>query len=121
MQLPDNDAGRILIVERHGTAHRCNDRPRPLRPPRAAPKLGAIPVHELQADRVCVVLDLLGEPVRQAGEAAYPRSHREVLTLDVAGGEQVLDGIASDLTLLDRRADCGRARVGAPPGGSTSK
>ena len=42
-------------------------------------------VHEVQRDRVHVILDLLRERVRQTGEAAHSHAHREVLALDVGG------------------------------------
>ena len=45
---------------------------------------GEVVAHEMQRDGVHVVLKLLGEPIREAGEAAHGHSHREVLPLHVA-------------------------------------
>src|SRR6266511_2915770 len=42
-------------------------------------------VHEMQANHRRVVLDLLGEPVGEAGKAAHAHPHRQVLPLDVRG------------------------------------
>ncbi len=52
-------------------------------------------VHEVQRHRVGVVLDLLAEPVGQPGEPAHPHPHREVLTLDIAGPDERLVGVAA--------------------------
>lgn len=43
-----------------------------------------IVVHEVQADRVAEVFQLLAEPVRQASEAAHLHPHRQILPFDVA-------------------------------------
>ena len=68
---------------------------------------GEVVVHEVEADRVRVVLDLLGEAVGQAREASHSHPHREVLTLDVGRADERVVGIASDETLLDPGADRG--------------
>ena len=65
-----------------------------------------IVVHVVEADRVAVVLQLLREPVREAGEAAHAHPHREVLPLHV-GSADVVAGRGSD----DRRFP-GRAKPG---------
>jgi hypothetical protein len=49
-----------------------------------------------------------GEPVREAGEATHPHSHREVLTLDVGYGDQPVVGATRDHAFIDARAGCGR-------------
>jgi len=46
---------------------------------------GEIVVHEVQGDRMGVVLHLLAEGVGQAGEPPHLHSHREVLPLSVTG------------------------------------
>lgn len=41
----------------------------------------------VERDHVGVVLDLLPEPVHQAGEPAHVHPHREILALDVTGAD----------------------------------
>jgi hypothetical protein len=53
-------------------------------------------VHVVQRDRVRQVLDLLGEAVREPGEAAHPHAHGEVLTLHVGRGRLVDVRVAGD-------------------------
>jgi hypothetical protein len=63
-------------------------------------------VHEM-ADRRRVVLDLLGEDVGQPSEAAHPHPHREVLALDVTGGDPAGIRVAHHGGLLGPDADGG--------------
>lgn len=44
-----------------------------------------IVVHEVDCQRVNVVLKFLGKPIGQSGESAHVHPHRKILALDVAG------------------------------------
>jgi hypothetical protein len=50
---------------------------------------------------VSVVLEFLGERIRQAREAAIVHPHGEVRTLDIRGRDVRHIGLAFDLRLLD--------------------
>jgi hypothetical protein len=53
-----------------------------------------IVVHAVERNRGDMILDLLGESVRQPSKPAHVHSHREVLALDVAGGDVQIGGRA---------------------------
>jgi hypothetical protein len=53
-------------------------------------------VHVVKGDRGNVILDLLGERIGQAGEAAHLHPHREILALDVAGADVLRVRASSD-------------------------
>jgi hypothetical protein len=67
-----------------------------------------IVVHVVKGDHRLVVVELLGEGVRQPREAAHVHPHREVLALDVAGRDVGRIRVAADLYLARARA-LGRA------------
>ena len=50
-------------------------------------------IRKVQRNRLAVVLDLLGEPIRQAREVAHGHSHRQVLPLDVGRGNVRSSGL----------------------------
>ena len=66
---------------------------------------------EVQGDGRRVVLDLLAEGIGQAGEPAHSHPHREVLALDVAGGDVLGIGTPKDHAALD--PDALRRRIPA--------
>src|SRR5258708_21036700 len=61
-------------------------------------------VHVVQRNRCYVVLNLFAERVREARETAHRHTHREILALYVAGGNQFLIGIADALLFLATQA-----------------
>lgn len=61
-------------------------------------------IHHVERDRVCVVLDLLREGIRQAGEAAHVHAHREIVPLHIRRADVVEIGLAFDRGLLDASA-----------------
>ncbi|SRR5258708_6900980 len=57
-------------------------------------------VHVKQGDHRNMVLDLLSEGIRQASEAPHVHSHVEILSLDVAGRNVLLIGLADHFDSL---------------------
>jgi hypothetical protein len=56
---------------------------------------------------VNVVLDFLGEPVREPSKPPHPHPHRKILALDVAGGNMVVVRIPADNRLASAHAYSG--------------
>ena len=77
---------------------------------------GEVVVHVVERYGRFVVLDLLGEAIREPGESAHPHPHREILALDVAGTDMRHLWIAKPDDLLAAVADC-RAVALLPFGG----
>ena len=59
-----------------------------------------IVVHEVQRDRVHVIVHLLAERIGQSREAAHRHAHGQVLALDVAGSNVRKVRIAIDPPLV---------------------
>jgi hypothetical protein len=74
-------------------------------------------VHEVQRDRIDVILCLLGEGVGQAGEAAHSHAHGQVLPLDMRRADFGHVGLAED-RFLDRARAFGGAVFALVPLGA---
>ena len=61
-------------------------------------------VRGIEAHHRHVVCYLLAKGVGEAGKAAHPHTHVEVLSLDVRGGNIGFDGLASDWAFVDADA-----------------
>ena len=70
-------------------------------------------VHEVDRDRMCVILDLFRERVCQPSKAPNRHAHGEVLSFDIGRADVSWVGVASDLAPL--RPDALRRAV-APRG-----
>ena len=53
-----------------------------------------IVIHEIERQRVLVILQLLGKSIRQSREPSHQHAHREVLPLNVAGRNVLVVGTA---------------------------
>ena len=69
--------------------------------------LDKVVVHEMQGDRITVIIDFLAEPIRKAGEAPHVHSHGEILSLDVARAHILMLGIADNRLHLSTDAASG--------------
>ena len=91
-------------MQRRRSPSRCLDIPKPIsdasnhggRNLQRLIDAAGVLVHEVQRDRVRVVLDLLREGVGQASETPYGHARRQVLALDVGSGDMLGIGIALD-------------------------
>src|SRR4029079_17376329 len=63
--------------------------------------------HEIERNRVNVVVELLAESVREPGEPPHGHAHGEVLALDIRGRNVPVVGIALDRILLRSAALAG--------------
>src|SRR5689334_7254203 len=64
---------------------------------------GEIVPHVEQGYLILMVLNLLGESIRQPGESAHLHPHGEVLTLNIAGADVLRIGIAADDVRFDAK------------------
>jgi hypothetical protein len=70
-------------------------------------------VHEVEAYRVSMELDLFRETIGQSCEAAHPHSHRQVLAFDVGGRDSLgvrVTGDDSHVNAGARRSAIGTLR-----------
>jgi len=66
-----------------------------------------IVMHEIECQRVHVVLELLRKSVRQPSEPPHAHAHGEVLALHVRRADMLRIGLALDPILLNASAFCG--------------
>lgn len=78
------------------------------RHPKCLVDANEVAVHEMKGDGVGVIVDLLGETICQASEAAHVHPHGEVLALYIAGADMFGIGIPADSFHVAADADCGR-------------
>lgn len=71
-----------------------------------------VPAHEERDSRFQVV-QLLAEPVRQAGEAAQMHPHAEIRPLDVAGGDALNPRVSAHADWYSVHNLCGRIPIGS--------
>jgi hypothetical protein len=68
--------------------------------------------HEVQCHRMSMVFDLLGEAVRQPGEATHVHPHRQICPLHIAGADMAHVWATCDGFLFDPGADARAVAAG---------